>query len=40
MPDSARRTRAAGPFAGVSGEMAERIRGFDWASTPLGPLAQ
>ena len=27
-------------FASIPGEMAERVRGFDWASTPLGPLAQ
>src|SRR5690349_18650506 len=27
----------AAPFLSGGGEMAERIRTFDWASTPLGP---
>jgi len=31
---------AAGPaFPGIAGEMAERLRSFDWASTPLGPIS-
>ena len=28
------------PFSGIKGEMAERVRAFDWAATPLGPIAQ
>ena len=27
------------PFAAITGEMAERLRAFDWAKTPLGPIA-
>ena len=27
-----------GPFGQHRGEMAERIRAFDWATTPLGPI--
>ena len=27
-------------FSAIKGEMAERVRAFDWASTPLGPIAQ
>ena len=27
------------PFA-IPGEMAERVRAFDWTKTPLGPIAQ
>jgi len=26
-------------FGAIRGEMAERVRAFDWASTPLGPIA-
>jgi len=26
-------------FPGIAGEMAQRVRSFDWASTPLGPLS-
>ncbi|MGN6516557.1 MAG: PAS domain S-box protein [Rhizomicrobium sp.] len=32
-------TGASDPFRAVSGEMAERVRGFDWAATPLGPIS-
>src|ERR1700685_519830 len=28
------------PFSAITGEMAERVRAFDWAATPLGPIAQ
>ena len=31
-------TKAASSRVLGSGEMADRIRGFDWASTPLGPI--
>ena len=27
------------PFGAVTGEMAERVRAFNWAGTPLGPIA-
>ncbi|HEY4113347.1 MAG TPA: PAS domain S-box protein, partial [Rhizomicrobium sp.] len=27
------------PFATIPGEMAERVRAFDWTTTPLGPIA-
>jgi PAS domain S-box-containing protein len=27
-------------FPAVHGEMAERVRAFNWAATPLGPIAQ
>ena len=27
------------PFLSIKGEMARRVRGFDWSSTPLGPIA-
>ena len=30
---------APDPFRAIKGEMAERVRAFDWAKTPLGPLA-
>ncbi|MEX2643213.1 MAG: hypothetical protein WD270_07155, partial [Acetobacterales bacterium] len=33
-----RRSHPAEPWAFAQGEMAGRIRAFDWASTPLGPL--
>ncbi|NEX94236.1 sensor histidine kinase [Caulobacter sp. 17J65-9] len=29
----------AAPFAAGAGEMAAKVRAFDWASTPLGPVA-
>ena len=28
------------PFASLKGEMAQRLRDFDWGSTSLGPIAQ
>ncbi|SFV16795.1 PAS domain S-box-containing protein [Methylobacterium sp. 174MFSha1.1] len=31
-------TQTYDPWPITSGEMAERIRSFDWASTPLGPI--
>ncbi|MFC4520844.1 hypothetical protein [Cupriavidus pinatubonensis] len=34
-------TNLGGPSSGAdwaSGEMAERIRTFDWSATPLGPI--
>ena len=31
--------QAAYVFRAIKGEMAERIRAFDWAQTPLGPIA-
>ena len=27
------------PFLSIKGEMARRVRDFDWSSTPLGPIA-
>jgi len=30
----------ADPFRVIKGEMAERVRAFDWAATPLGPIAR
>ena len=30
---------ASDPFGIVKGEMAERVRAFDWTQTPLGPIA-
>ncbi|HEY8947599.1 MAG TPA: PAS domain-containing protein [Rhizomicrobium sp.] len=32
--------RTADPFRVIPGEMAERVRSFDWTKTPLGPIAQ
>ena len=33
--------RGSGPeaFRAIAGEMAERVRAFDWTTTPLGPIA-
>jgi PAS domain S-box-containing protein len=28
------------PFSAIKGEMAERVRSFDWSATPLGPISQ
>lgn len=40
-PASPPSSRNAGPSAIFgTGEMAERIRAFDWASTPVGPIEQ
>jgi PAS domain S-box-containing protein len=33
------RPNMADPFRVIPGEMAERVRAFDWAATPLGPIA-
>src|SRR5262249_48986296 len=39
MTDSSKRAPAgANDFLAGGGEMGERIRGLDWARTPLGPL--
>src|ERR1700753_3463713 len=29
----------ADPFAAIKGEMADRVRAFDWTTTPLGPIS-
>jgi PAS domain S-box-containing protein len=36
----AAKTAEISPFSAIKGEMAERVRAFDWVSTPLGPIAQ
>jgi signal transduction histidine kinase len=38
-PDDRRDSSAVPPFLSGGGEMGERIRAHDWASTPLGPPA-
>jgi PAS domain S-box-containing protein len=40
LSDPSTPTATAAAFPAIGGEMAWRIREYDWASTPLGPIAQ
>jgi PAS domain S-box-containing protein len=37
---TAAKSAQTSPFSAIKGEMAERVRAFDWAATPLGPISQ
>ena len=39
VPDGNRTVKKAAPWAKEDGEMARRIREFDWGSTSMGPVA-
>ena len=39
MPEAITPASAGNPFLAGSGEMAGRVRAFDWTRTPLGPMA-